>query len=126
MRSYSIRDVQRVLRLSPDTTRNLIKAGFVRHLGLSEVGVETIRRASKAHPIVDLQIEYAIATRGPEASIFPALAELGMSATLYGVFARGLLTGGPVAAPVTFALISSAVVMAVFAPLAVYLYRRRT
>ena len=57
------------------------------------MGVETIRRASKVHPIVDLQIEYAIATRGPETSIFPELAELGMSATLYGVFARGLLTG---------------------------------
>ncbi|WP_437282899.1 aldo/keto reductase [Sorangium sp. So ce375] len=94
-------DVYRPARLDPqvpieDTIgaiADLIKAGFVRHIGLSEVGVETIRRASKAHPIVDLQIEYAIATRGPEASIFPALAELGMSATLYGVFSRGLLTG---------------------------------
>jgi aryl-alcohol dehydrogenase-like predicted oxidoreductase len=94
-------DVYRPARLDPqvpieDTVgaiADLIKAGFVRHIGLSEVGVETIRRAAKVHPIVDLQIEYAIATRGPEASIFPALAELGMSATLYGVFSRGLLTG---------------------------------
>jgi aryl-alcohol dehydrogenase-like predicted oxidoreductase len=94
-------DVYRPARLDPqvpieDTVgaiADLIKAGFVRHIGLSEVGVETIRRASTVHPIVDLQIEYAIATRGPEASIFPALEELGMSATLYGVFARGLLTG---------------------------------
>jgi aryl-alcohol dehydrogenase-like predicted oxidoreductase len=106
--AYSLRrlgveviDVYRPARLDPqvpieDTVgaiADLIKAGFVRHIGLSEVGVEVIRRASKVHPIVDLQIEYAIATRGPEASIFPALAELGMSATLYGVFSRGLLTG---------------------------------
>jgi aryl-alcohol dehydrogenase-like predicted oxidoreductase len=94
-------DVYRPARLDPqvpieDTVgaiADLVKAGFVRHIGLSEVGVETIRRAAKVHPIVDLQIEYSIATRGPEASIFPALAELGMSATLYGVFSRGLLTG---------------------------------
>ena len=94
-------DVYRPARLDPkvpieDTVgaiADLIKGGYVRHVGLSEVGAEVIRRASKVHPIVDLQIEYAIATRGPEASIFPALAELGMSATLYGVFSRGLLTG---------------------------------
>jgi aryl-alcohol dehydrogenase-like predicted oxidoreductase len=94
-------DVYRPARLDPqvpieDTVgaiADLVKAGFVRHIGLSEVGAETIRRAAKVHPIVDLQIEYAIATRGPETSIFPALAELGISATLYGVFSRGLLTG---------------------------------
>lgn len=94
-------DVYRPARLDPhvpieDTIgaiADLIKAGYVRHIGLSEVGVETIRRATKVHPIVDLQIEYSIATRGPETSIFPALAEFGMSATLYGVFSRGLLTG---------------------------------
>jgi aryl-alcohol dehydrogenase-like predicted oxidoreductase len=106
--AYSLRrlgveliDVYRPARLDPqvpieDTVgaiADLIKGGFVRHIGLSEVGAAAIRRASKVHPIVDLQIEYAIATRGPEASIFPALAELGMSATLYGVFSRGLLTG---------------------------------
>ena len=94
-------DVYRPARLDPqvpieDTVgaiADLIKGGFVRHIGLSEVGVEVIRRANAVHPIGDLQIEYAIATRGPETSIFPALAELGMSATLYGVFSRGLLTG---------------------------------
>jgi aryl-alcohol dehydrogenase-like predicted oxidoreductase len=94
-------DVYRPARLDPqvpieDTVgaiADLINAGFVRHIGLSEVGVETIRRAAKVHPIVDLQIEYSIATRGAEASIFPTLAELGTSATLYGVFSRGLLTG---------------------------------
>jgi aryl-alcohol dehydrogenase-like predicted oxidoreductase len=72
---------------------DLIKAGYVRHIGLSEVGVETIERAQKVHPIVDLQIEYSIATRNPEEKIFPALRKHGISATLYGVFSRGLLTG---------------------------------
>jgi aryl-alcohol dehydrogenase-like predicted oxidoreductase len=72
---------------------DLVKAGYVRHIGLSEVGVETIRRAQRVHPIVDLQIEYSIASREPEHQIFPALAELGISATLYGIFSRGLLTG---------------------------------
>ncbi len=72
---------------------DLVKAGYVRHIGLSEVGVETIRRAQAVHPIVDLQIEYAIASREPEHKIFPVLTELGISATLYGVFSRGLLTG---------------------------------
>jgi aryl-alcohol dehydrogenase-like predicted oxidoreductase len=94
-------DVYRPARLDPnvpieDTVgaiADLVKAGYVRHIGLSEVGSETIRKASRVHPIVDLQIEYSVATRGPEASIFPTLAELGLSATLYGVFSRGLLTG---------------------------------
>ncbi|MBF5043402.1 aldo/keto reductase [Aggregicoccus sp. 17bor-14] len=72
---------------------DLVKAGYVRHIGLSEVGAETVRRAARVHPIVDLQIEYSLATRGPEADIFPCLRELGMSATLYGVLSRGLLTG---------------------------------
>ncbi len=75
---------------------DLVKAGYVRHIGLSEVGVETLRRASKVHPIVDLQIEYAVVTRGPEDGIFPVLRELGMSATLYGVLSRGLLTGSTI------------------------------
>ena len=77
---------------------DLVKAGYVRHIGLSEVGVETIRRAAKTHPIADLQIEYSIVTRGPESAIFPALAELGIGATLYGVLSRGLLTGSKVGA----------------------------
>jgi len=72
---------------------DLVKAGYVRHVGLSEVGVDTIRRAHSVHPIVDLQIEYSIASREPEHQIFPVLAELGISATLYGIFSRGLLTG---------------------------------
>jgi aryl-alcohol dehydrogenase-like predicted oxidoreductase len=75
---------------------DLVKAGHVRQIGLSEVGVETIRRANAVHPIVDLQIEYAVVTRKPEDAIFPVLAELGMSATLYGVLSRGLLTGSKI------------------------------
>ncbi len=94
-------DVYRPARLDPKVPieetvgaiAELVKAGYVRHVGLSEVGVETIRRAAAVHPIVDLQIEYSVATRGPETTIFPALSLLGIGATLYGVFSRGLLTG---------------------------------
>lgn len=94
-------DIYRPARLDPavpieDTIgaiTDLIRAGYVRHIGLSEVGVETIARAARVHPIVDLQIEYSLVTRGPEAKIFPRLEELGISATLYGIFSRGLLTG---------------------------------
>jgi aryl-alcohol dehydrogenase-like predicted oxidoreductase len=77
---------------------DLVKAGYVRAIGLSEVGAETIRRANAVHPIVDLQIEYSLISRGPEARIFPALRELGIGVTAYGVLSRGLLTGSPLAA----------------------------
>lgn len=94
-------DIYRPARLDPavpieDTVgaiADLVKAGYVRHIGLSEVGVETTARAQKVHPISDLQLEYSLASRGPEARIFPALEQLGVGATLYGVFSRGLLTG---------------------------------
>lgn len=94
-------DVYRPARLDPavpieDTIgaiADLVKKGYVRHIGLSEVGADTIRRAHAVHPIVDLQIEYALVTRGPEGKIFPVLDELGISATLYGVLSRGLLSG---------------------------------
>ncbi|WP_437761143.1 aldo/keto reductase [Sorangium sp. So ce281] len=94
-------DVYRPARLDPavpieDTIgaiADMVKAGYVRHIALSEVGAETIRRAAKVHPIVDLQIEYALVSRGPEATIFPALAELGVAVTAYGVLSRGLLAG---------------------------------
>lgn len=94
-------DVYRPARLDPsvpieDTIgaiADLIAKGYVRHIGLSEVGVETIRRAHAVHPIVDLQIEHSIVTRGPEDEIFPALRQLGIGATLYGVLSRGLLSG---------------------------------
>ncbi len=100
-------DIYRPARLDPavpieDTIgaiADLVRGGYVRHIGLSEVGVETIRRAQAVHPIVDLQIEYSLATRSPEKAIFPALAELGISATLYGVLSRGLLAGSKPGGP---------------------------
>lgn len=103
-------DVYRPARLDPNVPiedtigaiADLVRAGYVRHIGLSEVGVETIRRAHAVHPIVDLQIEHSLASRSPEASIFPALKELGISATLYGVLSRGLLTGSKPAGPGDF------------------------
>jgi aryl-alcohol dehydrogenase-like predicted oxidoreductase len=76
---------------------DMVKAGYVRAIGLSEVGAETIRRASAVHPIRDLQIEYSLISRGPEARIFPALRELGIGVTAYGVLSRGLLTASPLA-----------------------------
>ena len=72
---------------------DMIRAGYVRGVGLSEAGVETVRRANAVHPVTDLQIEYSLISRGPEAAIFPALAELGVGATVYGVLSRGLLSG---------------------------------
>ena len=72
---------------------DLVKAGYVRAIGLSEVGVQTIRRAQAVHPIGDLQIEYSLISRGPENGIFPVLAELGVGVTAYGVLSRGLLSG---------------------------------
>ncbi|MBZ4420631.1 aldo/keto reductase [Myxococcus sp. RHSTA-1-4] len=103
-------DIYRPARLDPavpieetiGAIAGLVKAGYVRHIGLSEVGVETLRRAHRVHPIVDLQIEYSLASRAPEADIFPALSELGMSATLYGVLSRGLLTGSKPKGPGDF------------------------
>ena len=94
-------DIYRPARLDPEVPiedtvgaiSDLVKAGYVRHVGLSEVGVETIRRAHAVHPIHDLQIEYSLISRGPEAKIFPALDELGIAATAYGVLSRGLLSG---------------------------------
>jgi aryl-alcohol dehydrogenase-like predicted oxidoreductase len=71
----------------------LVRAGYVRYIGLSEVGADTIRRAAKVHPICDLQIEYSLVSRGVETSIIPALGELGVAMTAYGVLSRGLLTG---------------------------------
>jgi aryl-alcohol dehydrogenase-like predicted oxidoreductase len=72
---------------------DLVKAGYIRAIGLSEVGVETIRRAQTVHPISDLQIEYSLISRGPEQAILPALADLNVGVTAYGVLSRGLLSG---------------------------------
>jgi aryl-alcohol dehydrogenase-like predicted oxidoreductase len=72
---------------------DLVKAGYVHAIGLSEVGPLTIRRAHAVHPIADLQIEYSLISRRPEVRIFPVLAELGIGVTAYGVLSRGLLSG---------------------------------
>jgi aryl-alcohol dehydrogenase-like predicted oxidoreductase len=94
-------DIYRPGRLDPavpieDTIgaiADLIRAGYVRYIGLSEVRPDTIRRAHAASPIADLQIEYSIISRRPEATIFPTLVELGIGVTAYGVLSRGLLSG---------------------------------
>jgi aryl-alcohol dehydrogenase-like predicted oxidoreductase len=94
-------DIYRPARLDPavpieDTIgaiADLVKAGYVRYVGLSEVGAATIRRAHAVHPIADLQIEYSLVSRGPERSIFPTLNELSIGVTAYGVLSRGLLSG---------------------------------
>ena len=99
-------DIYRPARLDPavpieDTIgaiADMVKAGYVRAIGLSEVGAETIRRAHAVHPISDLQIEYSLVSRGPEQKIFPVLTELGIGVTAYGVLSRGLLSGSKPAA----------------------------
>jgi aryl-alcohol dehydrogenase-like predicted oxidoreductase len=72
----------------------MVQAGYVRHIGLSEVGADTIRRAHAVHPIAALQIEYSLMSRGIEAEILPAVRELGISVTAYGILSRGLLSSG--------------------------------
>jgi len=71
----------------------LIKAGSVRHVGLSEVGADTVRRAHQTHPVSDLQIEYSLISRGIESAILPAARTLGIGITAYGVLSRGLIGG---------------------------------
>jgi aryl-alcohol dehydrogenase-like predicted oxidoreductase len=98
-------DIYRPARLDPrvpieetvGAIADMIKAGYVRYVGLSEAGPETIRRAAAVHPVVDLQIEYSLISRSPEAKIFPVLDELGIAASAYGVLSRGLLSNSPVA-----------------------------
>jgi aryl-alcohol dehydrogenase-like predicted oxidoreductase len=106
--AYSLRrlgtdyiDIYRPARLDPavpieDTIgaiADMVRAGYVRHIGLSEVGAATVRRAHKVHPICDLQIEYSLMSRGIEAAILPAARELGIAITAYGVLSRGILSG---------------------------------
>ncbi len=99
-------DIYRPARLDPavpieDTMGalvSLVEAGYIRAIGLSEVGPETLRRARAVHPLTDLQIEYSLVSRGPEAEIFPLLHELGLGVTAYGVLSRGLLSGSRPAA----------------------------
>ncbi|WCN79377.1 aldo/keto reductase [Micromonospora sp. LH3U1] len=106
--AYSLRrlgtdyiDIYRPSRLNPqvpveETVGALLEmqqAGYIRHIGLSEVSADTIRRAAAVAPISDVQIEYSLLSRGPEATILPALRELGIGLTAYGVLSRGLLSG---------------------------------
>ena len=94
-------DIYRLGRVDPavpieDTVgaiAEMIDAGYVRHVGLSEAGAETLRRAHATHPVADLQIEYSLLSRGIEAEILPTCRELGVGVTAYGVLARGLLAG---------------------------------
>lgn len=94
-------DIYRPARLDPTVPieetvgaiSDLIKAGYVRYVGLSEVGPDTIRKAHSVCPVSDLQIEYSLISRGAESRIFPVLEELGIGVTAYGVLSRGLLSG---------------------------------
>ncbi|WP_407362303.1 aldo/keto reductase [Pseudomonas luteola] len=94
-------DIYRIARLDPDVPiedtvgaiAEMVKAGYVRHVGLSEVGADTIRRAAAVTPIADLQIEYSLISRGIEADILPTCRELGIGITAYGVLSRGLISG---------------------------------
>ena len=103
-------DIYRPARIDPqvpieDTIgaiADMVKAGYVRYIGVSELGADSIRRAAAVHPLVDLQIEYSLLSRGPEATIFPALRELGVATTAYGVLARGLLAGSKPTGPRDF------------------------
>ncbi|PRY15338.1 aldo/keto reductase [Kineococcus rhizosphaerae] len=72
---------------------DLVEAGYVRRVGLSEVDAETVRRAHAVHPVADLQIEYSIISRAVEAEVLPTLRELGIGMTAYGVLGRGLISG---------------------------------
>src|SRR6201998_4174632 len=73
---------------------DMVKAGYVRHIGLSEVGADTIRRAHGVHPVAALQIEYSLMSRGIENQILPTVRELGIGVTAYGILSRGLLSSG--------------------------------
>ncbi|WP_394847151.1 aldo/keto reductase [Pendulispora brunnea] len=106
--AYSLRrldvkyiDVYRIARVDPavpieetvGAIADLVKAGYVRHVGLSEAGADTIRRAHATHPVSDLQIEYSLLSRSIESSILPTTRELGIGITAYGVLSRGLISG---------------------------------
>ncbi|HEX4484321.1 MAG TPA: aldo/keto reductase [Solirubrobacteraceae bacterium] len=94
-------DVYRPARLDPKVPieetigaiAELVQAGYVRYIGLSELSAETIRRAAAVHPICDLQIEYSLVSRGIEQEILPVCRELGIAVTAYGILSRGLISG---------------------------------
>jgi aryl-alcohol dehydrogenase-like predicted oxidoreductase len=106
--AYSLRrlgtdhiDIYRPARVDPTipieetvgALADMVQAGHIRHIGLSEVGAETLRRAHAVHPIADLQIEYSLISRGIEQDILPTARELGIGITAYGVLSRGLISG---------------------------------
>ena len=112
--AYSLRrlgveyiDIYRPARLDPavpieetvGAMAELVKEGYVRHIGLSEMSAETVRRAHAVHPIVDLQIEYSLVSRGIERGTLPALRGMGTSLTAYGVLSRGMLSGAKLRGP---------------------------
>jgi aryl-alcohol dehydrogenase-like predicted oxidoreductase len=94
-------DIYRPARLDPDVpieetvgaVAECIAAGWVRHLGLSEVGADTVRRAHAVHPVADVQLEYSLMSRSLETKVFPTTRELGIATTAYGALSRGLLSG---------------------------------
>ncbi|MEV6281868.1 aldo/keto reductase [Kribbella sp. NPDC051770] len=94
-------DIYRPARLDPQVPieetigaiQEMVEAGYVRHIGLSEVNAETIRRAHAVHPISDLQVEYSLISRAIEPEVLPTLRELGIGLTAYGVLGRGLISG---------------------------------
>ncbi len=94
-------DLYRPARLDPNVpieetvgaVADCIKAGWVKHLGLSEISAATLRRAHAVHPVRDVQFEYSVMTRGLERELLPAARELGVSITAYGVLVRGLISG---------------------------------
>jgi pyridoxine 4-dehydrogenase len=94
-------DIYRPARLDPNVPieetvgaiAELVDAGYVRQIGLSEVGAETIRRAAATHAICDVQIEYSLISRGIERAILPQCRELSIAITAYGVLSRGLISG---------------------------------
>ncbi|MFF1961535.1 aldo/keto reductase [Streptomyces sp. NPDC058220] len=106
--AYSLRrlgtdhiDIYRIARVDPSVPieetvgaiAELVEAGHVRHIGLSEAGAETVRRAASVAPVADLQIEYSLISRGIEDEILPTVRELGIGVTAYGVLSRGLISG---------------------------------
>ena len=75
------------------TVSDMVRAGYVRHVGVSEASAESLRKAHRVHPLAALQIEYSLMSRGIEASILPTARELGIPITAYGILSRGLLAG---------------------------------
>ena len=94
-------DIYRLGRVDPSVPieetvgamSEMVKAGLIRYIGLSEAGTGTLRRAQAVHPICDLQIEYSLVSRGIEREILPVCRELGVGITAYGVLSRGLISG---------------------------------